>query len=80
MIFMLSLLSVLDHIVRIREQGNIPGALDGGYQLALMLCTGSGNPPGNDLSLFRYGSFQVFVIFVVDLDLLVFTIFAYFFT
>jgi len=66
----------LDHIVRIREQSNIPGALDRGDQLALMLCTGSGDPAGNDFALFRNGSFQVFVIFVINLDLFVFTILA----
>ena len=42
-------------------------AFDGGSQLTLMACAGSGNSSGNDFTSFGEESFKTVYVFVIDL-------------
>ena len=50
------------------QKGNLPGALDGQAQFALVLCTGTGDPAGDDFSPFSNELFECFGVFVINFN------------
>jgi hypothetical protein len=60
--------ALIDRTLRVRQQGHLPGRLDGDLDIALVLCTVTGDPTSPDLSPVAHEPAQKIHILVVHPD------------